>query len=166
MQETLEGASGAFELLEGVPTSEHLRGVGWRSPNAPDVESIRRAGLMWFSPVLPMTASAANDVVAQVEALSSQHGFDALMTLSAVSSRAMCCVISIHYAKSDATETTRAQPFCRALSEELGSSGYLPYRTRPTTTPSPLISTELTSLGVDFGRAPEREADRVAARSL
>ena len=52
------------------------------------------------------------------------------MTLSAVSPRAMCCVVSSLCVKSNAAETKRAEYFYRTFSDELSSSGYLPYRTR------------------------------------
>ena len=126
-----DNASAAFDLLEGIPTPEHLKGVYWRAQPevaAADEANIQSRGLIWISPILPTTSEACREVTKLIEQTLESFGFDALMTLSAVTPRAMCCVTSIHFDKAAQEEKTRASRCYEKILEELLSAGFTPYR--------------------------------------
>ncbi len=82
--EVAANADAAFELLEGVPTDKHLTGTTWRSGGGASHRDITSQGLIWISPVLPMTAQACREVTGLIESTMTGYGFDALMTLSSI----------------------------------------------------------------------------------
>lgn len=127
----VESASSAFDLLEGIPSEAHLQGVHWRSreTESTSVADLRDAGLIWVSPVLPLTASAATEVLAIVEPIFAHYHFDPLITMTAITDRALCCVTSVNYNKEVPSESERAKQCAAALHEALGVAGYYPYRT-------------------------------------
>ena len=61
------------------------------------------------------------------------HGFEYQVTLSQVSDRALCAVMSLHYDRSSVSETDRAACCHDALVGELLAAGYIPYRGAPQT---------------------------------
>ncbi len=130
LAETATNADAAFELLEGVPTAAHLRGASWRSnsEHSNSEELMTTNGLIWVAPVLPMRATDCFQVTTIIEKTLSRYGFDPLMTLSAVTPRAMCCVASIHYDKTSTSETQRASDCYREVLNKLINEGYWPYR--------------------------------------
>jgi 4-cresol dehydrogenase (hydroxylating) len=122
-----------YDLLQGKPSSECLEGARWRvRPNGRPLRSAdpldHHAGLLWLSPVLPMTRDHVQRVTALTEPLFARFGFEYQVTFSAVSARALCAVMSIAYNKTDATETRRAQACYQKLLNELMTAGYVPYR--------------------------------------
>ena len=131
LEETVGSVSSAYDLLRGVPNSEHLRGAHWRTRQgaSTDGESVRNAGLIWISPVLPMTSGAAREVLEVAEPLFHAHGFDLLVTMTAITERALCCVMSINYDKTDACEVKNARKCAETLHSTLCGLGYYPYRT-------------------------------------
>lgn len=135
--EVAHNARAAFDLLEGAPTTQHLQGVFWRtSPEAVNHagDNIRSQGLIWISPVLPMTSTACREATNLIEEVLFEHEFDALMTLSAVTPRALCCVTSIHYDKESLEDTGRATSCYEVLLNRLMNKGFLPYRSAAPTT--------------------------------
>ncbi|NJL24239.1 MAG: FAD-binding oxidoreductase [Calothrix sp. SM1_5_4] len=125
-----------FDLLKGVPTPLTVGGGNWRvrgedTPHTTDpLDS--HAGLIWVSPVLPMTARAADEVSRILEGIYSQHGFDTLLTFTMITDRALCCVSNIAYDRRDQIETARAKACYQKLYATLIQSGYIPYRSGPT----------------------------------
>ena len=126
----VESAGSAFDLLEGIPSAEHLRGAFWRCRETGAVArgDVRKSGLIWVSPVLPLTAEAAEEALAVLEPIFSRYRFDLLVTMTAVTDRALCCVTSINYDKGDADERQRAADCAAELHSQLASAGYYPYR--------------------------------------
>lgn len=124
----VDSVSSAFDLLEGIPNAEHLRGVAWRSQLDSRVSDVRDHGVIWQSPVVPMTASDVTELLALVKPIFASHGFDFLVTLSAVTERAMCCVMSINYDKNREDDRRRAVLCKENLAQSLLNSGFHPYR--------------------------------------
>lgn len=126
--ETVESADSVYRLLAGEPSAEHLKGVFWRHKQLPDPLDVAQAGLLWYSPVLPMRGSDAQSMVAAAQPVFTHYGFEPLITLSAVTSRALVGVISVCYDPADALQTATAAECYRDLSHTLTSSGFYPYR--------------------------------------
>ncbi len=128
--ETIYSAESVYHLLVGRPSVEHLKGVFWRTRTRPDAARPDPidSGVTWLSPVLPMTGSAAREMMNLVEPIFAEYGFEALVTMTSVTSRALVCVMSICYDKQDAEETARAAQCYESLSQATAERGYVPYR--------------------------------------
>src|SRR5262249_50033913 len=87
-----------------------------------------RAGILWLSPVLPMTRTHLDRITALAEPLFARFGFEYQVTLSCVTARALCAVMTIAYNKADAAETERALTCYQELLGVLMTAGYVPYR--------------------------------------
>jgi 4-cresol dehydrogenase (hydroxylating) len=138
--EMLESASSVYDLLVGSPSREHLKGVFWRSRVAPDAENPdpSQSGVIWLSPVLPMTAHACREVLGLVEPIFAAHRFEPLITMTAVTSRALVCVMSVCYDREAERETASALECYHELFGALMKQGYVPYR---------VATTNMTKLG-------------------
>jgi 4-cresol dehydrogenase (hydroxylating) len=75
-----------------------------------------------------MTRAACDDVVPIISEILVAHRFDPLLTVTSVSPRALCCVASICFDRSDEAERERAGECYDELFERLAARGYLPYR--------------------------------------
>lgn len=126
--ETVESADSVYRLLAGEPSAEHLKGVFWRHKRLPDPLDVAQAGLLWYSPVLPMCGTDAHEMVAAAEPVFARHGFEPLITLSAVTTRALVGVVSVCYDPSDVSQTAAAAECYRDLSQTLAGRGFYPYR--------------------------------------
>jgi 4-cresol dehydrogenase (hydroxylating) len=125
----------AFDLLRGKPSHESLDGARWRVPPGPASSNAassdpldHNAGLLWLSPVLPMTRAHVDRVNALARPCFDRHGFEYQVTLSAVTARALCAVMTVCYNKADADETRRAASCYDEALDTLMAAGYIPYR--------------------------------------
>ncbi len=130
LREMLESADSVYRLLCGQPSPEHLKGVFWRHKQLPQPLDLARAGILWFSPVAPMRGQDALTLVARAEPVFQHHRFEPLVTLSAVTTRALVGVISVCYDPDEPGQTEAAAHCYEALYEALTSAGFYPYRTR------------------------------------
>jgi 4-cresol dehydrogenase (hydroxylating) len=130
LEETVQSAASVYELLRGVPSVDHLKGVGWRTRGAPRyrAEDPTNTGSLWLSPALPMTGAACREVLELVQPAFSDYGFEPLITMISVNSRALLAVMTICYEKQDAEESGRAMACYETLFDLLTLRGYLPYR--------------------------------------
>jgi 4-cresol dehydrogenase (hydroxylating) len=129
LESTVASVESVFDLLEGIPSREHLRGVQWRDQDAAQsIGDPRRSGLIWHSPVIPMTATAVERLLLIIESTFDECGLDPLITLSTVTDRSLCCVTSINFDKSDTSSTESAVRCRELLSERTSAEGYYPYR--------------------------------------
>jgi 4-cresol dehydrogenase (hydroxylating) len=121
-----------YGLLKGVPTDEPLLGAQWRLRHPPEAGPANPldagCGLMWTSPVLPMTGRDATAVLHIAEPIMAQYGFDLLATFTFINERAMIAILNVAFDKADADETTRARRCYDALVDALIAGGYIPYR--------------------------------------
>lgn len=127
--ETLESAESVYRLLTGNPAPEHLNGVFWRHQALPEPLDLAQAGVLWFSPVLPMRGQDALELVNLIDPVFAQHGFEPLVTLSAVTTRALVGVISVCYDPQSPHQVAAAANCYQNLAHNLRSAGFHPYRT-------------------------------------
>ena len=89
------------------------------------------SGLIWLSPVLPMTEQAVRELTTLVEPIFHQFGFEYQMTLSCTTDRALSAIMSISFDKNSRQETARAGQCSQKLLGVLLAQGYVPYRGAP-----------------------------------
>lgn len=130
LREQVASARSVFDLLKGSPSPQHLRGAGWRSKhadkNADPLDN--HWGFLWFSPVLPLTGAAAAGLMRCIEPIFESHGFEPLVTMTAVTPRALCSVITISYDKSNAEESRRAIECYNHVWNACAGEGLIAYR--------------------------------------
>jgi 4-cresol dehydrogenase (hydroxylating) len=135
LQEQLDIVKPAYDLLKGQPGVEHLKGALWRVRGELEGETLdplaANAGLIWVSPVLPMTGANAREVLTILDPIYREHGFDNLVTFTMLNERAMVAVTNVAFDTREPEENQRAAACYAALSSALKSQGYLPYRTGP-----------------------------------
>ena len=135
----LNAVEGALDLVQGRPNARFLSGAYWRKPGGPPDPAAGSAerpvdprddacGLLWLSPVMPMTGAAADDLLALVRPIFAAYRFDFFVTLSLVNERALSAVINIAFDQGDADERTWAEACYKALFESLRAGGFPPYR--------------------------------------
>jgi 4-cresol dehydrogenase (hydroxylating) len=141
------------EILKGTPLREPLKGASWRSRAAVLDEHdplANQAGLIWISPVLPMTARALADVLIPCEKTIHQFGFEFQVTVSCLNARAVCAVISICFDRQSDEERARAKACHQQLLSDLTEKGFIPYRS------ASVFPTTLWDASPDYWRAVER----------
>jgi len=135
LSETVSSVQSVYELLIGNPVADHLSGTGWRSRQPMKARGRgsnpleNGDGLIWLTPVVPMTASAADDLLKLITPIFKQFSFELLITFVSVNARAMCCPITVSYDKQSPDEATRAAQCYSALVAAVMARGYIPYRT-------------------------------------
>ena len=124
-----------YGLLKGEPTDEPLHGAAWRvrdpQPDRPMDPLDVHAGLLWASPVLPNTGDSARELMELLEPIYCKHGFEALVTFTMITERAMICVTNLAFDKRQSEEAARAEACYDELIDAMIDSGYIPYRTGP-----------------------------------
>ncbi len=123
-----------MDLLAGRPSYGTLKGSHWRARQDPDATEDpldSGSGIMWITPVLPMTGQAVGEFTRLVEPIFHQFGFEYQMTLSCTTERALSAIMSICFDKHSKEETTRAEQCGEKLLDVLLAQGYVPYRGSP-----------------------------------
>lgn len=132
MRRRLATARSVMALNRGEPVENFLQGAYWRRRGGPPGTAADPAkdgcGLIWLAPVLPMEGTAVLDFCRLIEPLYERHGFEAMLTLSTITDRALCAVMSIAYDKESPEETARAERFRETLAAALAADGYISYR--------------------------------------
>lgn len=128
----------AVDLLQGRPNREHLKGVLWRVRDENDREGAAlpevadplaaHAGLRWVSPMMPMTGADARACLDVLTPIYQRHGFDPLVTLTALTERAMVAVTNLAFDRRNETEVAAAQRCYDELNAALRAAGFYPYR--------------------------------------
>jgi 4-cresol dehydrogenase (hydroxylating) len=122
------------DLLKGIPSYESLKGGHWRARATPGhtLDPIDSgSGLIWVSPVIPMTAHAIENALGLAEPVFHEFGFEFQVTVSCLNERSLCAVTSICFDHQSKDETARAQACERTLVERLVANGLIPYRASP-----------------------------------
>ncbi|MCB0309924.1 MAG: FAD-binding oxidoreductase [Bdellovibrionales bacterium] len=121
-----------LDLVKGIPTNAALRGMYWRvkqQPENSDYDPIRDdCGLLWISPVIPMTADDLEHFTKISRRVFEQHKLETNIAVSLLAERALCCTVGIAFDRSDATQLELAQSCHRALAKAYFEAGYPPYR--------------------------------------
>lgn len=121
-----------FFLLQGKAPESSLQSVLWRASTY--FEKIQKdpfiynSGMYWVSPVVPMSGNDLLHFFSIVEPIFSKHGFDCAQTISTISDRAVCVVLTIYFDKKDTNEALRAKECHDSLMLELFNNGYIVYR--------------------------------------
>ena len=135
----------AQRILRGRPSEVALPLAYWRraepagvpngdGPNAggsaaPGLDPARDGcGLIWYSPLIPMTGEDAERFVATTTQTCLESGFDPLITLTSLSPRVFDCTVPILFDAAKAGEADRAQACYRLLFDRNARDGYVPYR--------------------------------------
>jgi len=127
----LEALKPNYGLLKGIPTNEPLLGPQWRlrhPPEGPCNPLEARCGLMWVSPVLPMTGADAENLLHIMEPIYTRFGFELLVTFTMINERAMIAITNVAFDKDVAEETAAATQCYDALLDACIANGYYPYR--------------------------------------
>lgn len=134
LRQRLLTARGVLDLNTGRPTAEFLRGAYWRSRSGRQVTpggadpARDNCGLIWLSPVIPMTGASVEHFCGLVEPVFRQWGFEFLLTLSTITDRAMGAVMTVAFDKQSPDEARRAETCYASLLQLCMENGYLPYR--------------------------------------
>jgi 4-cresol dehydrogenase (hydroxylating) len=131
--ELLRTLEGSYGLLKGNPSELALSLAYWRNRRPPsDAASINPArdncGLMWFAPIIPMTAGDVAAFRQIAEPVFAKYGFEVCITLTAVNERCFDCTLPLLYDKDDSAQGEKAMACYHELSEGCRAQGYLPYR--------------------------------------
>ena len=120
-----------LRLLEGRPSEAALRLAYWRSgvsPPASDLDPARDGcGVLWYSPLVPMTARAVSEYVTMVRQICPRFGIEPIVTLTSLSERCFDSTVPILFAQADEAEAERAAEVLR-----------VPLRARPEERPGAL----------------------------
>ena len=131
--ELLKTLQGSYGLLKGVPTEIALSLAYWRNRRprsaAVDVNPARdNCGLMWFSPVIPITKDDVFAFRRIVEPILAKHTFEACLTFTALNERCFDCTLPLLYDKDDPSEVAKAQACYQELVDRCREQGYVAYR--------------------------------------
>jgi 4-cresol dehydrogenase (hydroxylating) len=122
----------SFGILSGIPNEVALATPYWRSKKTPPSSGRNCAkdncGVIWLSPVIPMTSNDVALFRKAIEPIFAKHGFDCCITLTTVTSRSFDSTIPILYNRDNVEETKKADACYHELLEALLAAGYIPYR--------------------------------------
>ena len=137
-QQRLRLAEPALDLLRGKPSSEHLRGAFWRVRGADDARVAAGAedatlaadhvGLRWFAPLLPLRGRDVEGCRTLMEQIYGEHGFEPMMTFTAINERSAVCVSNASFDRRRPEEVEAAGACHQALTEAFATRGLYPYR--------------------------------------
>jgi 4-cresol dehydrogenase (hydroxylating) len=121
-----------LSLLAGQPSeialplaylhSGNVSGHGKMNP------ALDGCGLIWYSPLVPMSADRVRTFVEMTERICVEHGIEPLITLTSISSRCLDSTVPILFDRDDPSAAVRADRCYRALFEAGRGEGFLPYR--------------------------------------
>lgn len=119
----LDRAEELLRIVDGRPSTVALPLARWRTPGTDGP-----GGLIWCAPLVPMRPEAARSLSDTVRRVTSEHGMDALITMTTLSERSFDCSIPLLFDGASDTEAARARRCARALHDELCHRGFFPYR--------------------------------------
>jgi len=122
-----------YDLLKGIPTESTLASTYWRKPAGPPKTGVQdpdrdRCGLLWCSPVVPMTGAALTEVTTLASEVLLKEGFEPQMSVSLATDRMAICVVTITYDRDVAGADGAAMQCFNLLAERLQARGYPLYR--------------------------------------
>jgi 4-cresol dehydrogenase (hydroxylating) flavoprotein subunit len=131
LSKTLELVKPLFGLLRGEPTAEPIKSAFWRKRTEgkadadPDTEG---CGLLWCSHTAPTRGDDARIMMEITERVTLAHGFEPIVSITLLTERTLCSVVSISYDRGVEGEDKRAMACYRELMDSLLAAGYPPYR--------------------------------------
>lgn len=129
----LELLQSGLELVQGRPNETALPLAYWRSGRLPAPGSARDpardgCGLIWYSPLVPMSPQRVLRYIAFVTTVMRTHRLEPLITLTSISDRCFDSTVPLLFDRNDPSEVTRAQACARELLEAGCQQGFVPYR--------------------------------------
>ena len=117
--------------MRGVPTEQALGSAYWRKrtpvPSDPDPDR-DRCGLLWYAPIAPADGEQVDQLTRLAGEVMLRHGFEPQISLTMLTPRMVCCVVSITYDREVAGEDKKAKACYDEVTERCMSAGYFPYR--------------------------------------
>lgn len=131
--ELLQTLRSSYGLMKGVPTEVALSLSYWRNrrpiPAGQALDPARDGcGLMWFAPVVPITAGDVRSFRDAIEPVFAHHGFECCITLTAVNERSFDCTLPLLFNRDDPDEVARAGRCYQELVDACLARGYIAYR--------------------------------------
>jgi 4-cresol dehydrogenase (hydroxylating) flavoprotein subunit len=131
LSRALELVAPVFNLMRGIPTSAAVASAYWRKHSIPSGEldpDRDRCGLLWCSPVAPLSGPEVRELTSLVRATVIRHGFEPQMSLTLITERAVACIVTIGYDRELEGEDERAEACNRDLLDRAARAGYYTYR--------------------------------------
>lgn len=132
MSQTVKAIKASFGILQGVPNEVALSTPYWRSGRTRPERDINPAkdncGVIWLSPVIPMTVRDVAEFRGLVEPIFRRHLFDCCLTFTPVNPRCFDCTAPILYNRDDPEDRDRAGRCYRDLLAACMQNGFIPYR--------------------------------------
>ena len=131
--ELLKTLQSSYGMMKGIPSEIAMSLSYWRnrrtSSVGPGANPARDdCGLMWFAPILPMTAEDVSAFRGIVEPILARYGFEACLTFTAVNERCFDCTLPVLYDKDNDDEARKASSCYHELVEQCRQHGYIAYR--------------------------------------
>jgi len=129
----LELLLAGLELVQGRPNETALPLAYWRSgrtssPGSPRDPARDGCGLIWYSPLVPMSAQRVSRYAEFVTQVMRAHRLEPLITLTSISERCFDSTVPLLFDRSDAASVERAQRCADELLEGGRKEGFVPYR--------------------------------------
>jgi len=129
----LELLLAGLELVQGRPSETALPLAYWRSGRVPAAGSPRDpardgCGLIWYSPLVPMSAQRVRRYVELVTSVMRTHRLEPLITLTSISERCFDSTVPLLFDRADASSVERARRCADELLESGRKEGFVPYR--------------------------------------
>jgi 4-cresol dehydrogenase (hydroxylating) len=128
---TLAVLKPVYGLMKGIPTDHPLESTYWRKRTPPPAQmdpDRDGCGLLWCSPVAPNDGASARELTEVASRLMLDRGFEPSISLTAITDRALACIVSIAYDRDVPGEDERAMGCYRDLIRTLADHGYYSYR--------------------------------------
>ena len=123
----------SLDVLSGKPNEIALPLAYWKMGGPPDrpgdlSPSRDGCGLLWYSPLIPMSPSVARKYVNMVERVCTEHGIEPLITMTTLNNRCFDSTIPLVFDGSRPEQAEAAHACYDALFTEGQKMGLLPYR--------------------------------------
>lgn len=119
-------------IARGIPTWEPCDALFWRKkgPSAQPWENSlqENCGLIWISPVIPMTREEVAEFIKSARRLCQKYAFEFNVSINIFTERAVDCVLGILYDKAIPEENKKAKECHDALLAYCLENGFIPYR--------------------------------------
>ncbi len=131
LRRTLELVRPVYGLLKGTPTTHPMASCYWRKKTPPPSQmnpDRDGCGLLWCAPVAPMEGGHVARMVQLAREVLLGYGFEPGISLTLITERSVCCVVSISYDRNEAGQDEQAMACYKHLLGVLGEHGYYSYR--------------------------------------
>lgn len=131
LSRTVELVEPVLGLMQGVPTQQPLHSAYWRKKIAPprDPNPDRdRCGLLWYAPISPTDGEAVRELTTLSSEILLRHGFEPQISLTLLTPRMTCCIVSISFDREVPGEDERAKACYEEVTDRCMAAGFYPYR--------------------------------------